>query len=83
MILKTLWIQRICGYDGEYAPECLCAVDTYSYEEYPVSFDRQCTTELDQLRGIISAHQIIDIEVDVDKIANILNHVPKIEGKIE
>ena len=82
MILKTLWIQRICGYEGEYKPECLCAVDEFSYDEYPINFDNQCTSKLDVIMDVISAHKIIDIEVDQNKIADILNNITTVEGYV-
>ena len=82
MILKVLFIQRICSYDGEYAPEALVCVDEYSYSDNPAWFNNEVETQLETNKTDIYSHAIIDIEVDYDKIFSILNRNPKIQGKI-
>ena len=82
MILKTLWIQRKCSYEGEFAPECLLAVDEYCYEENSNWFDMEIVDKLDENDSDIISHKIIDIEVDQERIAKLLNNVPTIKGKI-
>lgn len=82
MILKVLFIQRICSYDGEHAPEALCCVDEYCNDENPDWFKRTVEKELAINIKNISSHAIIDIEVDHNKIDFILNNNPKIQSKI-
>lgn len=83
MILKTLWIQRKCSYEGEFAPECLCAVGEYSYDDYPEWFDKECAKELDKVKDDINSHKIIDIVVEQDRIVKLLNDNPVIKGEIK
>lgn len=83
MILKALFIQRICSYDGEFAPEALCCITEYAYYDYPKWFDMEVKNQLIELKDGISSHAVIDIEVDQDKIANILNNNPKVQGEIK
>lgn len=82
MILKTLWIQRKCSYEGEYAPECLVAVDEYCYDDNPDWFDHKVVGELEVNKGDIESHKIIDIVVEQDHIAKLLNDNPVIKGEI-
>lgn len=83
MKLKTLWIQRTCGYEGEYAPECLAVVDEYNYNESSLWFDKECIRLLVEVKDCISSHKIIDIEVDQEQIAKLLNDISSITGEIK
>ena len=82
MILKTLWIQRKCSYEGQHAPECLVAVDEYSYDDYPNWFDNKVAEELDD-KNDIHSHMIIDIVVEQDQISKLLNKNAVIKGEIK
>ena len=81
--LKTLWVQRNCSYEGEYAPECVCATDEYSIEDNEDWFDEQCRLKLEELGNEISSHLIIDIELNQEQLAKMLNDVPTIKGDIK
>ena len=83
MILKTLWIQRKCSYEGEYAPECLVAVDEYCYDDNPDWFDNKVSDELEENKSDIDSHVIIDIVVGEDRIVKLLNDNPVIKGEIK
>ncbi len=82
MILKVLFIQRKCSYEGEFAPETLCCIDEYCYDNFSQGFDMDVEELLREQKNNISSHAVIDIEIDQEKIANILNNNPTIQGEI-
>ena len=82
MILKVLFIQRICGYEGEYSPEAMVCVDEFCYDENPRWFNDQVENYLKEQEGNLSSHAIVDIELDHDKIVSILNNNPTIKGEM-
>ena len=83
MILKTLWIQRKCNYEGQIAPECLCCISEYNYSDYPEWFDKECAKELNKVKDDIYSHKIIDIVVEQDQISKLLNKNAVIKGEIK
>lgn len=82
MILKVLFIQRHESYEGQYAPEALCCIDEFSYEENPNWIHTQVEEELNMLGNDVRSNKIIDIEVDPYEIRKILLNNPVITGKI-
>lgn len=82
MNLKVLFIQREESYEEEYAPEALCCVDEWSDEDNPKWFENQCQEELKKCGEDVIAYKVIEIEVDQDKIREILLNTPNIKGKI-
>lgn len=82
MILKTLWIQRKCSYEGEFAPECLVTVDEYCYDENSTWFDQKVEQELKDNESDIDSYKIIDIVVEQDHIVKLLNKNAVIKGEI-
>ena len=83
MILKTLWIQRKCSYEGQIAPECLCCISEYNYSDYPEWFMiKECAIELNKVKDDIDSHKIIDIVVEQDQISKLLNESAVIKGEI-
>ena len=83
MILKTLWIQRKCSYEGEFAPECLVAVDEYCYDDNPDWFDNKVEKELEINKSDTESYKIIDIVVEQDQIAKLLSKNAVIKGEIK
>lgn len=83
MILKVLFIQRKCSYDGEFAPEALCCVDEYSIEDNPEWFETEVNRQITCCEEDISSHSVIEIEIDQEKLSSILNNNPTIQGEIK
>jgi hypothetical protein len=69
VIIKTLWMQRICDYEGQYAPELLVAVDEYSYDDNPDWFLSQCAKEREILKDDADSFAVIHIHVSQDLLS--------------
>ena len=81
MILKVLFGRRTGSYKDEYAPEALNISDEYTDDENP-DFIADKLKEY-QKQEIFDGLEIIEIEVDEDKIISILNPANRVEGKIK
>lgn len=78
MLLKVLFIVR----HGEQTPEALVVWDEYSIDENHAGFEKDIKEALESVGSDISAHRVIDVKVDEDKVMQILAGTPTIEGKI-
>ena len=83
MILKVLFIQRKCSYDGEFAPEAMVCVDEFCFNENPKWFENEVENYLEEQADGISSHAVVDIEIDHKKLSSILNNNPTIKGEIK
>lgn len=81
MKLKCLFFQRDETYEGQHAPELLCAVDEYTDDDNPEWFvNEQKEHEAWMVgKGVV---RVIEIEVDQDSIRRMLTKQPKIDGTI-
>lgn len=80
MKLHCLFVQRKCGYRGEYGPELYAAIDEYIADENP-EYMRE---ELAQVRDddSIESFAVIDVRVQTLEIEKILGR-QEIKGDIE
>ncbi len=81
MILKVLFGRRIESYADEYAPEALEIADEYTDDENP-DFITDKLKEY-QKQEIFDSLEIVEIEVNEDKIKSILRPANRVEGKIK
>jgi len=75
-IVKMLFGQRTCSYDGEYAPEVLDAIDEYTHDEANTMYLEEKLLVLEKTKEFASL-KIIDIQLDRKEIDDILS--PKIQ----
>ena len=74
MILKVLFIQRKCSYDGEFAPEAMVCIDEYCYDDGGQQwFEKEIDNSLKEQEGNISSHAIVEIDLNQDKLITLLN----------
>lgn len=81
MKLYVLFAQRKCSYPGEFAPEALEVMDEFGYDvngqwlhEKLEKYKKEDST--------IERIEIVTIEVDSDKINNILNPKHLVKGEV-
>ncbi len=82
MILKALFGQRKCRYEGEYAPELLVCWDEYCIDENPTEFEKEIEQTKKDLKEDFTSFVVVDIVVDNNAIKSFLNKNPVIKGKI-
>ena len=70
MILKVIFAQRKCRYEGEYAPEALACITDAHDSDNPDYLE----TELAEARldSSFASVKVIDLEVDDDAVEKIL-----------
>lgn len=70
MILKVIFVQRKCRYDGEFAPEAMECMTEYAYEDNPEWIENKLT--LYKKNDEFTSAEIIDINIDENKVLGIL-----------
>lgn len=81
MILKVLFIQRKCRYEGELAPEAVACQDEYGDEENPEYLKSEF--EKYQEYPDVESLAVVDIEISLHEMRKILKPVvQKIQGKV-
>lgn len=81
MVFKIVVGQRKERYEGQHAPEALECCDEYTYDENPTWIEDKL--RLHKTNSEFQAVGIIDIEVDGDKIRNILLKPPVLAGEVQ
>lgn len=66
--LKTLWIQRKESYPGEYAPECLLAVDQYTDDSNPEYWEDESKKQLDACGNDVENFAIITVRIPREEV---------------
>lgn len=81
MRILCLFGQAKESYEGEYAPELICAVDEFVLENNPPIWDKIKKDALagDYEKNFISLREI-EISVDGDEIRNMLLKTPTLKG---
>lgn len=82
MKISILFGQRKETYDWEYGPEVLVAWDEYSIDENPDGFEKECDKAKYKYEAEMAAMRVIEIEVDGDKIRDLLMGRSVVPGKI-
>lgn len=80
MTVHVIFGQRKCSYPGEYAPEVIDAATQWQLEdntEWPTTRAKEA-----EATGDFSTVRVLDLEVDQDQIAKLLNENPKVEVKL-
>lgn len=80
--IKTLWIQRKERYEGEFAPECLLAVDEYTDDSNPEYWEEQSKKELDACGNDVESHAIINIRIPRAEVEKQLRPGGTIDGTV-
>lgn len=83
MKLFVLFGQRKQRYDGEFGPEALVCWDEFCVDENPGGFEEACACHIAARGGEFSSTRVIEIRVDGDKIAKLLNKNPVVEGEVK
>lgn len=83
MKLRILFGQRKENYEGQYGPEAILCWDEFCIDENPAEFDKQVDTTIDSLKSDFSSFKIIDIEVNQEKIRQMLSaSIPVLPGRV-
>lgn len=83
MKLRILFGQRKENYPGQYGPEAILCWDEFCIDENPAEFDKQVETTTEDLKSDFSSFRVIDIEVNHDKIRQMLNvDIPILPGRV-
>ena len=83
MKLRILFGQRKENYPGQYGPEAILCWDEFCIDENPAEFDKQVETTTENLKSDFSSFRVIDIEVNHDKIRQMLNvDIPILPGRV-
>lgn len=80
--LFILFAQRRCSYPGEYAPEALEIMDEYGYDDNGVWLHEKLK-EHRKKDNTIERLEIIAVDVDYDKIIEILNPKHVLPGEVK
>ena len=83
MKLHILFGQRKESYEGEFGPEVLTATDEFTLEENPDRWESELETTKRMNADEMQAMREIVVEVDGDKIRNLLLVTPKVKGEIK
>ncbi len=85
MTIKTLFVQRVEDYEGQFGPEVLFAIDEFTYDENPEVFQIHVEEARLQIsQGIFRGMAIVDIKVDLDEIRKrCLSEATLLEGEID
>jgi len=79
--LTCLFAQRVCSYEGEFAPELITAVDEYTMDanpEYVLDEVRKAEANTTEF----SAVAVVNVEVDFEAIERALHPTTKLQGKV-
>ena len=82
MNLAILFGQSKEEYEGQYAPEPLECWSEFNVEENPEGFEEACD-DAKANNGYMTAYKVINIEVDQDKIRELLIGTPTLKGEID
>ena len=82
MKLFILFGQRKQRYDGEYAPEALLCWDEFSVDANPEGFAAEIAGTKEKYNEDFSAIRMFHIEINGNQIAESLNAISTIKGKI-
>jgi hypothetical protein len=82
MKIHVLFGQRRERYEGEHAPEILCAWDEWSIEENPDGFSEAVELARKEVGEEMVATRVIILDVDGDKIRKMLVGVPRVAAEI-
>lgn len=85
MKLHVIFGQRVCSYEGEYAPEVLDCWDGYTVDENPEGFDQAVQKARSRTFGDapeFSSVAVIDVTIDGDAVDRHLNQNLKLKGTI-
>jgi hypothetical protein len=83
MIIKVLFAQRKESYEGEFGPEALAVVDEFVDAENPNFMVEETERQLKQMGPGCASHAMVEIEVDQEKISEILNKIPRLNGEVK
>lgn len=84
MKLHILFGQRKCEYPGQYAPEALECWDEFCIDENPDGFEEACEKRLAECgKDSFSSTRVVIVTVDDNKLDEVLNSTPEIEGSVE
>lgn len=81
MKIHVIFGQRHCRYEGEYAPEALEIIDEYGNDDNPGFLIDALAKH--RKSNEFSAVEVVNVEVDEEKIHKILNPSHDIVGKIK
>ncbi len=83
MKIHILFGQRAERYEGEFAPEVLTARDEFTVEENPDGWESELSsTKAVSGKDMVAMREVV-VEVDGDKIRNLLLVMPKVKGEIK
>lgn len=83
MKLHIIFAQRVCSYDGQYTPEVIDCWDENTRDANPAGFDEAVSRAQAQMGADdIETVRVIDIEINGDAVARLLNEVPVLKGRI-
>ncbi len=81
MIVHIIFGQRICRYEGQYAPEALEVITEYGNEENPDFLTEKL--EFYKSSKEFTAVEIVDVKINDAALDKILKQTrPKLEGEI-
>ena len=83
MKLHVLFGQREESYEGEYAPEALLCWDEFCVDDNPDGFDEECARYLQDHEGEFVASKVILIDIDGEKVRDLLIGVPVLKGAVK
>lgn len=78
MYITCLFIER----RKNEGPELLLAWDEYSIEENPEGFREACTKTLSTLQGEFIRQQLIELDINDQKLEQALNNNPTIKASV-
>lgn len=81
MIIKVIFGQRKQDYEGQNAPEALECMTEYDYDDNPEWLENKLKAHMED-KSFISV-RIIDVDVDGDRIYDILTKTPSIDGDVQ